>query len=141
MTEFSTDNGIICRNCFKTVNVSKLPRSSFKSAYLPLGAKTTFKMVCPHCGKAETYPYYHLQPMTAWMTSYAELETKLRIAEAERDTAIANAKMLAGALHQTLPEDSGSPTDPSSLPTNSAMKPPTPPEQPSPSKHEPAYLA
>jgi hypothetical protein len=62
MADLLTDrNGVICRGCFRTIDLTKLKRSEapkwVKILRKITDEPTHFTVVCPHCKQKRTYSY------------------------------------------------------------------------------------
>lgn len=133
-TPLTDRSGVFCRNCFRTIDLTEAKtRQAVHRVGLAkrmMANPTAFTVTCPHCGKDSDYYYSSIRPIApSWSDEKERLEAQIRSVEHERDVARADAKAIAKQYHQEHPE-SEEPDEPSSIPKDTAQKPPTSPEGP-----------
>jgi len=151
MSQPLTDrNGVVCKWCFATVDLTNMAKSrdetikkhrelnKGKNVPTPYGpilytkermtGIPTIAVTCPVCNRESHFDYSEIKPLApSWESQKQLYESKLSIAHAQRDRAVADAKRLAELAHQEYPTEDFEEIDQVSASPNA----PTPPEGPS----------
>jgi hypothetical protein len=106
-----------------------------------MGPPPTRFVVCEHCGHRTFYNNEDIKPIApSWEDEKSVYETKVKALELENEQIRREAKQIAKAYHEEHPSEESDAT--STIPKDTAQKPPTPPEESSPKKKEdrPPYV-
>src|SRR5207249_632406 len=106
-------NGIVCRHCNHTIDLTgkvphRLPKPTSKNPILRTlergldimkSSNLDNFITCDFCGREAYYEHDDIRPIaSSWEQAKFDLESRLRVAENERDVAKGHAKLLAKEL-------------------------------------------
>lgn len=99
----------------------------------------SFHAKCQNCGRVSCHEQDEVVPLEAsWAEQKQVYEDRIRILKAQLAEARADAKVLAGVAHASLPEDY-EPELPSTTPRDTTRKAPAPPQGPELEKEKGPY--
>lgn len=141
-------NGVMCQACWKSIDLTdknaivEFPhfwkRKTWEDRlhFHPVGY---FHAKCQNCGKVSCHAPEEVSPLEpSWAEQKQVFEDRIRILKAQLAEARADNKVLAGAVHDDLPE-ADEPDLPSTIPREPTRKAPTPPKGPDLEKEKGPY--